>query len=436
MLFRSLQLCQTLKDYMSNEKKTKQRRVQQMSSRHSRFGTKIVVKDKTSHIERIVFGIPNSEMMRKKEVGRKTAPKRKNKDTDGPSGMLIHYKKFGDMNIAGSEEEEKVKENLKKMGNDFIENSFNSLIDVLLESFYSSHESSEDYHEVLKYIKISSFFMSFTRLNAYEELKEAKAKHRQQPASTRGPEPKLKLPIHRLSSALRLQNIDFIFSKGFFQLLTDRKSDRKMEMYLASVEFILELLYVVREMELSESEKTRNNAQILKQKIFTLQVCELAKFGLENYDSASQTKYFVHTILRFTHVLLSMLESYSKGRTLYIQTHKVRNTSKKTTGQDDGEEGALEYADDDAGHYAQKRFNYEATIKEFVKYETIDTFVNILKHPQYMDDELVEAFSSFMNRIIRQAKGTWIFYQLKTFTVFESFLCEYKKELRFISIVN
>jgi hypothetical protein len=421
---------------MNNEKKAKQKRIQQMSSRHSRFGTNIVVKDKNSQLERILPGIPNTEMIRKKDVGRKTAPKRKNKGTDGPAGMLIHFRKFGDMNISGSEEEETVKADLKKMGNDLIQNSFNSLIDVLLESFYSSSDSSEDDHEVLKYIKISSFFMSFSRLNAYEELKDAKAKQRQEPASVRGPEPKLKLPIQKLSSTLKLQNIDFIFSKGFFQLLADRKSDRKMEMYLASVEYLLELLYIVKEMEQSDSEKLRNNAQILKQKIFTLQVCELAKFGLDTYEGSTQTKYFINTVLRFTHVLLSMLETYSKGRNLFIQTHKVRASSKRTSGQDDGEEGALEYADDDAGHYTQKRFNYEATIKEFVRYEIIENFVNILKHPQYMDDELIEAFSSLMNRIIRQAKGTWIFYQLTTFTVFESFLCDNKKELRFLSIVN
>jgi hypothetical protein len=52
--------------------------------------------------------------------------------------MYIHKKKFGINNFRGTSEEEELKEALKEFAMDFIDNSFNKLVEVLLNSFYSS----------------------------------------------------------------------------------------------------------------------------------------------------------------------------------------------------------------------------------------------------------------------------------------------------------
>lgn len=200
---------QTLKDFMKQEEKNKMKRKRELNTRNLRFGKNMVIKDK-DNLQKVVPRMPTDKSSRKMDVGRKTAPKRKPKETDLPTGMLIHHKKFGEMNFAGSEEEENVKNELKKMVLDLLENSYNSLMNILLNNFYELSKEETQTHELLKYIKLSAFFMSFFRLNATEEHKEAKSKDKNA---------LLQLRITEISSSLKLQNIDYIFGKAFEQYL-------------------------------------------------------------------------------------------------------------------------------------------------------------------------------------------------------------------------
>lgn len=384
---------QTLRDYMERENKMKKQRINKMSSRHSKFGTSIIIKDKSTNMNRIVHTLPN-KISKTPEIGRKTAPKRKAKPQENPECMHIHKKKFGLNNFRGTDEEEQLKAALKEFAIDFIENSFNKLIEVLLNSFYSSEEKADEEHEKYKFIKISSFFMAMCRLKAHEELKEEKEKLKKMPPSQRGPEPKINVQVGQVSNSLKLQNIDYVFSKGFFQMLTQRKTERKMDMFLASVEYLLELMYIIKDMEAMESEKMNKNAQVLKQKLFTLQICELAKFGIETYDSNSHSKYFIQTMFRFTHTLLGMLEVYSKGKILYIKTHKLKHHNKDADKYDDDED-ALEYGSSPESQYIEKQFNFSTALMDFSDFGTISCVMELLKYPEELDDELIEALATF-----------------------------------------
>ena len=426
---------QTLKDFMKQEKIESSKKQRQRSTRHSRFGTNIVVKDKATQLSRIVHWVPKANEISMQDIGRKTAPKRKVKEAEQHIGMQIHKRKFGESNFAGSEEEEKVKYDLKEMALEMLEHSYNQLIEVLLDSFYSGEQAKDNEHEKYKYIKISSFFMAVFRLNAHEKLKEEKIKYRSEPHVNNGSEPSLYLPIAQISNSLKLQNIDFIFSKGFFQTIVESKRTRDMDMYLASWEYLLELLYLIQDMERSPSEKMRKNAQTLQQKLFTLQICELAKHGLKEFSYANQSRYFIFTAFRFTTVLLTMLEGYSKGKMLYIQTHRLKR-KKESDDKYDDESGALEYSDDDKNNYIEKKFNFIAALWEFVEYDVVENVISMLNFPKMLDDELIESISVFINRIITQAKGTWIFYQLKTMNIFHNFLSENRKDVRFITVVK
>ena len=424
---------QTLKDFMKTEKIESAKRERDRGTRHSRFGTNIVVRDKTSQLSRIVHCVPKANEMTVNSVGRKTAPKRKAKEVDQHVGMQIHQRKFGESNFIGSEEEEKVKHDLKNMALEMLEHSFNQLIEVLLESFYSGEQTEQDEHEKYKYIKISSFFLSVFRLNAHEKLKEEKAKYRSQPVNNE-PEPRLNLQIAQISNSLKLQNIDFVFSKGFFVWLVEAKKSRNMDIYLASVEYLLEILYLIKDMERSPSEKMRKNSQTLQQKLFTLQICELAKFGLKEFSYDKLSRYFISTVFRFTTVLLTMLEEYSKDKILFIQTHKQKR--KKDLSDKYDESGALDYSDEETNNYLEKRFNFTASLIDFVEYSIVENIISLLNYPKMLDDDLIESLSVFINRIITQSKGTWIFFQLKFMNIFNNFLTDHRKEIRFISIVR
>lgn len=249
----------------------KNQRINKMSSRHSRFGTSIIIKDKLTDMNKI---IPTMAVKLSKplEIGLKTAVKRKSKKEEGSDVIQIHKKRFGVSNYEGTAEEEETKKILKDFAIDFIENSHSQLFEVLLNGYYSQEEKPEEEHEKFEYIKMSTFFMEMCRLKAHEDFKQEQEKWRKLPQTERGPEPKLDIPISNISSSLKIQNIDYVFSKGFFQKLKERKSERQMDMYLASVEFFLELLYIIKDIDKIQSKNMDKNSETLKQKIFTLKM--------------------------------------------------------------------------------------------------------------------------------------------------------------------
>jgi hypothetical protein len=161
----------------------------------------------------------------------------------------------------------------------------------------------------------------------------------------------------------------------------------------------------------------------------------LAKFGLETYEVAKFPKYFIQTVFRFTNVLLNVLEVYSKGKTIYIQTHKVRHQAKERSGEDN-EEDALKYHEESGPSYVEQKFNFQASLMEFVSYTVVDNVLSLLSNPELLDDELCEAVATFINRVVKQVRGTWIFYQLKTLNTFDFFLSEHRKNCRYALITN
>ena len=207
-----------------------------------------------------------------------------------------------------------------------------------------------------------------------------------------------------------------------------------MDCFLSSIEYLLEVLYYIKDMESWSNEKLKKNWKLLKSKIFTLQMWELAKFGLEEYNEKLLPKYFLHTVLRYTNILLEVIEKFCEGKTLLMKTQKIKLSSKNI--RDETEEDALQVADYDDFGYVEKRFNFKTTLMEFASYSIIENIITLLHLPDLLDDELIQAISIFLNRIIFQLKGTWIFYQLDTMNTFDLFLNDYRKEVRYIQLIQ
>lgn len=106
---------QTLKDFMNSDRKAEQKRREQMSSRHSRFGTKVAVLNRSGVKTGVLPAIMPTSSIKPKHKNLKSAPKRKGKVTDEPKGMRIHFRQPSIMNAAISSEEEKVKLSLNKL---------------------------------------------------------------------------------------------------------------------------------------------------------------------------------------------------------------------------------------------------------------------------------------------------------------------------------
>lgn len=323
---------------------------------------------------------------------------------------------------------------------DIIDTSFNQFVETMLELEYELNgEFKIDEHEKIKYIKVMTFITSVCRLNAYKQYIDDKVKLKNAQGSADGvASAKLNLPISKILNALQPQNIDYVFNIGFMETIKERKSEIRLDICLMSIDYLLEMLYYVRDMENSTSQADVENAEVLKQKLFTLQQLELVSYCLENYKEENQSRYYLHTCIRYLSTLLDHLEKYSTGKILYIRTHRQKaGKSKGFETSYDEEHEALDY-NTEGPLYLEKRFNFIAGMTEFVTYTVIRHLIKPLlltSHPENMDDELLNCLTMLLNRIVKQVKGTWFFYQLDTFVTFSEFLAEFRKNAKFVQLV-
>ncbi|CAI2382058.1 unnamed protein product [Moneuplotes crassus] len=427
--FFSLTKKKTLKDYMKKEIDEKKKRQTNRSSRHSRFGTNIVLKDKkNSEIKRMVAGIPNDNLMRQKDIGRTGIRKKKAIKSDFDTGMLIHYRNMDNTSLQGDNEQEKMRQDLKELAIDLVEQSFNNFIDTLLEMIYSGNNDEVKANEIYMYIKINAFFLCMNRLNSQEKYKEEMQEYMKKERGQRGPKPILKIPVAFVRSAMKTQNIDFIFSQAYFNKMETRQKDRKMDIFLAAMEYFIELFYCVRDMDNSPHEKSQKNARTIKEKLATLQMHEVAKFGLDIYDRDKFQKYFMHTMIRYTNVLLEVMEKFCDNKMVLMKVQRTRKTKTALEGEEE-----MDYQD---LNYEEVRFSLKATLMDYATYGIIENVNTCLELPEALDEELIKAISCFYNRIMVQIKGTWIFYQLDTLNSFDLFLSQYRKELKYQQLIN
>ena len=90
----------------------------------------------------------------------------------------------------------------------------------------------------------------------------------------------------------------------------------------------------------SSDEKNQKNARILRTNIFYNDLCIVSQFALCNFDHKKHNVSFLHDSIEFTHVMLEMLDEYSRGKVLTINTQKKRKIKKpKKKRQNNNQEG-------------------------------------------------------------------------------------------------
>jgi hypothetical protein len=133
--------------------------------------------------------------------------------------------------------------------------------------------------------------------------------------------------------------------------------------------------------------------------------------------------------------MLEMLDEYSKGKVLTIQTQKKRKIKKnkrKQRRQDDEiaefqvdnelDDDEMDESDEEEEN-VERSFNFVSELSILVDYDVIDKFLYVLRNElQYANKPtLLQACSNFFRRIIQQTKQTWIFFQVETLSVFDAF---------------
>jgi len=78
----------------------------------------------------------------------------------------------------------------------------------------------------------------------------------------------------------------------------------------------------------SSDEKNQKNAKILQANIFYHDLTIISQFAFKMFDHKKHNVQFLHDIVEFNHIMLEMLDEYSKGKVLTIQTQRKRKVKK------------------------------------------------------------------------------------------------------------
>ena len=79
-----------------------------------------------------------------------------------------------------------------------------------------------------------------------------------------------------------------------------------------------QFLFVIRDMASSDDERNQRNAKILQTNVFPKELIPVACFAFRNFNRKNHSDEYLYDAVEFVHLLLSMLEAYSKGRVLTI----------------------------------------------------------------------------------------------------------------------
>ena len=221
--------------------------------------------------------------------------------------------------LGEAEVDQETKKNLWELAQDILKHSFGNLIKTLFSEINKQNDYVEA-NDVYIYIKLTAFFMSLFRHFSYEKLGEEK-----KISSSAS----LNLDLNQIGPSLQVQNIDYIFQKSFMQTMETSAKSRNLFEFIAGIEYLHELLFLVRDMASINNERMKQNAKILERKIFSLDIFKLIHFGFDSFDPNLHPEYHMHALLRFSDIAILSIEKYSKGQSLTINTHKKKRALKK-----------------------------------------------------------------------------------------------------------
>ena len=163
----------------------------------------------------------------------------------------------------------------------------------------------------------------------------------------------------------------------------------------SALQLLIQFLYIIRDMASSNDERNQKNAKILQANIFYNDLCIISQFALKLYDSKKHHISFLNDIIEFTHIMLEMLDEYSKGKVLTIQTQRKRKVKKNKKKQqrkagdiEEFAENELDFSDNEFEEdledeeNVERTFNFVSELSVLVDYDVIQKYVSILRNKE------------------------------------------------------
>ena len=88
---------------------------------------------------------------------------------------------------------------------------------------------------------------------------------------------------------------------------------------------LIQFLQIIQDMSncsdtTEDDEKNRKNAHILKAYVFRHEIWVIVKFAFSMFNNARHSTRFLEDTILLNHILINMLEEFSKGKILTVKT--------------------------------------------------------------------------------------------------------------------
>ena len=200
----------------------------------------------------------------------------------------------------------------------------------------------------------------------------------------------------------------------------------------AALKMMTQFLLIVEDMaqctdkSSEESARNRKNAHVLKSYAFRHEVWKIIKFAFQMYNPARHAVEMLKDAIYVNHLLIQMLEEFSKGRVLTVKTQRTVMRKKKrqadAVGAEDSYEGS-ECEESEQEHAIERQFNFIGELTILVDYEVLRKYMLVLTTPSLREDvDMLRMFAGFCKRVMFQFKQPWVFFTLETLGLFDTYL--------------
>ncbi|CAG9324990.1 unnamed protein product [Blepharisma stoltei] len=376
--------------------------MKELPTRHSRFGSSYKVQrsmDKTT----LVYHNPFKERIEANKIPgqmNRARPQRK-------ENMISLPSKKSEQELAKIDKF--LLEKIRKFAEEVLDHCFSPLVETIFVEFYKESERLED-EDKTYYFLFQAFMFEFLR-----------KKHACKSEV-------LDIDVSPIAEALKLPNFEYLYRSFLYEFKKTSKKEFNTRELHAALKFCTEFLYIIRDMNNSQTETTRRNAQILMQNVFYHEISRVCRKSFEYWKAGVNDKEFLEDIVEFTHMTFKILEEYSQGKALTVRTDKLSRKKKKK--EKEGEEGEEEEdeenqsqnEEDEETSYQERQLNFVVEFSLLIDHDVISKYIFLLKRFKENTDMVNIHVVSFLDKVINECMADWVLFQMEYINIFDEIL--------------
>ncbi|KAA8904193.1 hypothetical protein TRICI_005568, partial [Trichomonascus ciferrii] len=187
----------------------------------------------------------------------------------------------------------------------------------------------------------------------------------------------------------------------------ERGEKQNFDVLYASMLCFTQILYVVREMESTGSDDDKDIAENMKLRLF-YEEQSLNVLALLPRTALKEPEPFLKAAIELNHILLKMLEAFSKQHTaLYIKSKRRRRARRKAAAkksnedeiEDDNEEDDEDVEDEAERVTKELKFEFSKFETKFINEETMDTYKRFFNNYNELTHQEIKWVLTFFHRV-------------------------------------